>query len=276
MDWFSYSRVLPELSKSFHVFAISYHGHGESRAPREHLDAAHIGADLATFVETVVHEPVFVTGNSSGGLLSVWLAANQPTWVRAVLLEDPPLFTAEFPRSTKTVAYRSFATCHGFLEAKGSDDFLLYWLEANRLFVITQAGESGLVQIVDDIKRYRATHPGERLDLDISPDSLRLFIRGLDVYDPNFGDAFYDGRWNKDFDHAAVLQRIEARTLLLHANFSYLLGDTLEGALDDADAARAMSLLRNGSYLRIDAAHTVHLNKPGEFIDVARRFFLGE
>jgi hypothetical protein len=28
-----------------------------------------------------------------------WLAANKAEWVRAVLLEDPPLFTAEYPRS---------------------------------------------------------------------------------------------------------------------------------------------------------------------------------
>ncbi|HMJ54962.1 MAG TPA: alpha/beta hydrolase [Polyangiaceae bacterium] len=276
MDWFSYSRVLPELSRSFHVFAVSYHGHGTSTGSAERMDAADIGADLSTFIETVAQEPVFITGNSSGALLSVWLAANRPAWIRAVLLEDPPLFTAELPRLTKTVAYRSFATCHGFLEAGMSDDFLLYWLEANRQFVINQAGENGLALLVDSIKSYRAAHPGERVELNNLPDTLRLLIRGLDVYDPHFGDAFYDGRWNENFDHAAALQRIDARTLLLHANFSYLPDGTLDGALDDADAERVLSLLRNGSYLKIDAAHVVHLDKPSEFVAIARRSFLGE
>jgi len=184
------------------------------------------------------------------------------------------LFTAEFPRSTKTIAYRSFSTCRSFLEAGSIDDFLLYWLETNRQFVIKQAGESGLLLLVNGIKNYRAAHPGERVELNNLPDTLRLLVRGLDVYDPHFGDAFYDGRWNKDFDHAAALQRVEARTLLLHANFTYLDDGTLDGALDEADAERAMSLLRNRSYLRIDAAHTVHLDKPSEFVRVAREFFL--
>ncbi|MET0592456.1 MAG: alpha/beta hydrolase [Polyangiaceae bacterium] len=275
LDWFSYSRVLSDLSKAFHVFAVSYHGHGATHAPAERMDATHIGADLTAFIETVVREPVLLTGNSSGALLSVWLAANQPSWVRAVLLEDPPLFTAELPRLTKTVAYRSFAACHSFLDTRESDDFLLYWLETNRQFIIKQAGEAGLALLLDSIKSYRSAHPGERVELNTLPDTLRLLIRGLDVYDPHFGDAFYDGRWNKDFDHAAALQRIEARTLLLHANFSYQDDGTLDGALDAADAERAMSLLGKGSYLRIDAAHTVHLDKPSEFIRIVREFFLG-
>jgi pimeloyl-ACP methyl ester carboxylesterase len=50
MDWYSYSRVLPELSKSFHVFAVSYHGHGKTKAPVDYLNATHIGNDLAAFI----------------------------------------------------------------------------------------------------------------------------------------------------------------------------------------------------------------------------------
>ncbi len=67
MDWYSYSRVLPDLSKSFHVFAVSYHGHGKTRAPVEYMNAAHIGADLAAFIRSVIKEPAYVSGNSSGG-----------------------------------------------------------------------------------------------------------------------------------------------------------------------------------------------------------------
>ena len=78
MDWYSYSRVFPELSKSFHVFAVSYHGHGKTKSPVEYMNASHIGNDLATFVETVIKEPAYVTGNLSSGLLTTSLAANRP------------------------------------------------------------------------------------------------------------------------------------------------------------------------------------------------------
>lgn len=276
LDWFSYSRVLPELSKTFRVFAVSYHGHGASRSPAERLDAAHIGEDLAAFIETVIGEPVFVTGNSSGGLLATWLAANRPQWVRAVLLEDPPLFSAEFPRVKQTIAFRSFTTCHSFLEDGASTDFLLFWLEANRNFVIKRAGEEGLEALRAGIADYRAANPGARLELNVLPDITRMLMRGLDVYDPRFGDRFFDGTWNAGFDHADALSRIEAPTLLLHAHFATLEDGTLDGAMDQADADRVRSLLKKGTYEKLDAQHTVHLDKPADFIRLTRTFFEGK
>lgn len=103
---------------------------------------------------------------------------------------------------------------------------------------------------------------------------MRIFMRGLDVYDPHFGDAFFDGRWNAGVDHAEALQRITAPTLFLHASFTHQEDGTLEGAIDQADADRVMSLLKNGTYERIDAGHTVHIEKPEAFIAVVKRFFV--
>jgi len=275
MDWYSYSRVLPELSKSFHVFAVSYPGHGKTKAPADHMDATHIGNDLAAFVEAIVKGPVFVTGNSSGALLTVWLAANRPDLVKAILLEDPPLFTAEYPRSKSTVAYRTFATAHEFLQGSNGD-FLIYWLESNKDFLSTHAGPGSLDMVVSSIRKYRAANPGQPVELNFLPDVLRIFVRDIDMYDPRFGDAFYDGRWNGDFDHAAALQRIRCPTLLLHANFETLPDGTLNGALNQQDADRAVSLLADCRYVRIDAQHVVHIDRPDEFLELTMSFFLGE
>ncbi|MGB9227825.1 alpha/beta fold hydrolase [Mycobacterium sp.] len=81
MDWFSYSRVLPALAKRFHVFAVDYPGHG-STAVRDgyQMTGNRIGTDLAAFIETTIAEPVYASGNSSGGLLAGWLAATAQTW----------------------------------------------------------------------------------------------------------------------------------------------------------------------------------------------------
>ncbi|MED5370134.1 MAG: alpha/beta hydrolase [Myxococcota bacterium] len=272
MDWFSYSRVLPELSQSFHVFAVSYHGHGDTQAPPERLNAGDIGQDLSAFIEHVIGEPVYLSGNSSGALLSLWLAAESPQWVRAVVLEDPPLFTSELPRSKQTVAYRSFTTCHDFLSS-GETDFLSYWLEDNRPFIEKQVGKLGYSLLVHRIQRYREDHPGEPLELTALPDTIRLLIRGLAVYDPHFGAAFYDGSWSAGFDQAQALAKVSAPTLLLHANFEVLDDGTLNGALDDADAARAVALLSDGSYQRVDAEHVVHLDSPETFIRVLQEAF---
>ena len=102
MDWFSYSRVLPELSESFHVFAVDYHGHGKTIAPALYMNANKIGENLAAFIEIVIGESVFVSGNSSGGILAARLAAYSPELIKAVILEDPPLFSSEYPRVKDT------------------------------------------------------------------------------------------------------------------------------------------------------------------------------
>ena len=100
MDRHSYSRVLPALVKRFHVFAVDYPAHGITVVPEGYpMTADRIGADLASFIETTIGAPAYVTGNSSGGLLTAWVAANRPDLVRAIVLEDPPLFAAEYPRS---------------------------------------------------------------------------------------------------------------------------------------------------------------------------------
>lgn len=275
LDWYSYSRVLPELSRSFHVFAVSYHGHGKTSSPAERFNAEDIGSDLAEFIQTVVGGPTFVTGNSSGGLLTTWLAARRPDLVRAILLEDPPLFTAEYPRSQKTIAYRTFTTCHDYL-TNGSGDFLSYWLNSNKAFLAKRAGDRALPFVLSSIAAYRKANPDTPVELNFAPDILRLFVRGLDQYDPRFGDAFFDGRWNKNFNHAEALAEIQCPVLLVHANFTALPDGTLNGAMDQSDADRAMSLLAHGTYRRVESEHTVNIDKPKLFVELCRTFFLGK
>jgi pimeloyl-ACP methyl ester carboxylesterase len=200
------------------------------------------------------------------------LAANKPELVKAIVLEDPPLFTAEYPRSMSTVAYKTFTTCHNYL-AENNTDFLIYWLTTNKAFIAKNAGQQAFDSIVSAIQKYRAVNPDQAVELNFLPDILRLFIRAIDYYDPHFGDAFYDGSWNRDFDHAEALQRIKCPVLLLQANFEILHDGTLNGAMDQGDAHQAVSLLANCRYVRINAAHTVHIDKPQEYIKLIESFF---
>ncbi|QPC80830.1 alpha/beta hydrolase [Phototrophicus methaneseepsis] len=276
MEWFSYSRVLPELSKSFHIFAVDYHGHGKTVSPVERYNASDMGNDLATFIETVIGEPAFVTGNSSGGLLTAWLAANKPDLVRAIVLEDPPLFTAEYPRIKDTISYVSFTSCHEYIEAGEDSDFLIYWLNSHAAFVAKNVGDYALPILLSVIQTYHEKNPGEPLEIRFLSDYLRTFMRGIDRYDPYFGNAFYDGSWNEGFDHAETLQRITQPTLLLHANYEIREDGVLNGALSQEDADLVVSLIPNAQYLRVDSAHAIHLDKPDQFIQAIEAFFLGE
>jgi pimeloyl-ACP methyl ester carboxylesterase len=239
------------------------------------MTANQIGADLGDFIEKQIGGPVYVTGNSSGGLLAAWLAANRPTLVKAALLEDPPLLSSEYPRIAQTIADLSFKTSAEAVR-DGTKDFLLYWIRSNARFFEKNVGRGTPWMLTAAIRAYRRAHPGQPAEIGlVRNDTIRLLLRGLDQYDPRFGAAFHDGSWNEGFDHAAALQKIACPTLLMQANTSTLADGTLAGAMTQEDADKAASLLEHGSYLKIEASHVVNLDKPAEFVATLERFFLG-
>ena len=142
LDWFTYSKVLPALSKKFHVFAVDYPGHGKTTYPDNYLmTASQIGNDVANFIETVIGGSAYITGNSSGGLLTVWLAANRPDLIKAIVLEDPPLFSSEYPEIKKTVADKLFTASYKDVQDKQyGGNFLDYWIENGTEFFRTYTG----------------------------------------------------------------------------------------------------------------------------------------
>jgi pimeloyl-ACP methyl ester carboxylesterase len=133
-DWKSYYPALPALAASFHVFAVDVYGHGGSaRVPAKYTNVA-IGADLTEFISEVIGTQTIVTGHSSGGLICAWMAAHSPQWVRAVVLEDPPLLATTLPRAQSTWNWVDLAsTCHGFL-ASGESDFVAYLVRGARIW----------------------------------------------------------------------------------------------------------------------------------------------
>lgn len=274
MDWFDYSRVIPDLAKSYHIYVVDYNGHGKTTAPTATMTANSIGAILSLFIETIIKEPVFISGNSSGGLLTAWLAANKPEIVRAIILEDPPLFSSEYPRVKETIAYRSFTSCHNYIAQDSKEDFLTFWIKSNFTFIAKNAGKNAAPRLLSAIETYRNAHPGEPVELRFLPDMMRMVIRGLSVFSPDFGNAFYTGTWNEDFNHAEILRRIECPVLLLQADFEILPDGTLTGAMDQKDAERAMSLLKTAKFQKIKASHIIHLDKPKEYILLVNNFFL--
>jgi pimeloyl-ACP methyl ester carboxylesterase len=277
LDWYTYSQVLPELSAKFHVFAVDYSGHGKTTYPDEYpMTANQIGSDLANFIETVIQEPTYVTGNSSGGLLTTWLAANEPELVKAIVLEDPPLFSGEYPEIKQTIAYRSFTTSYNAVQDGYTGDFLNYWIKNSTQFFKTYAGPFSQPLIEFTVNSYRNANPGEPVEIAFLPSSVQEIIRGLNNYDPRFGAAFYEGTWNSDFDHAEALQKIQCPTLLLHANFEIKDDGILSGAMTQEQADRAVSLIPSGQYMRVDSLHVINLEHPDQFIQIIEKFFLGE
>ncbi len=275
LDWFTYNQVLPELSQHFHVYAIDYIGHGKTRYPENYVMNAHnIGGDIASFIDQVIGQPVFITGNSSGGLLTTWIAANRPDLVSAIVLEDPPLFSAEYPEIQKTIAYKSFTTSYQAQSENYSGEFLDYWIDNSSQFFKTYTGPFSQ-QIIDfTVTSYKHFNPDAPVDLPFIPVSVKEMLRGLNYYDPSFGTAFYLGTWNEDFNHQEALSKIECPVLLLHANYAFTEDGILNGAMSQDMADKAISHLDQGQYLHIDAGHVINLEEPELFAGILYDFFI--
>lgn len=267
VDWQSYAPVLPALAEDFSVFAVDVYGHGSSERVPEKYSASAIGTDLARFIEVVIGTQAVVSGHSSGGQLAAWLAGNRPDLVRAAVLEDPPLFTTLLPRAEKTWNWVDLAsTCHMFLQ-NGETDWVAYSFARQKLWDFF--GDSADRIIRSGLTRH-VGHPDRPIRMFFMPPSWNDMQRSLLNYDPRFGDAFYTGRWDDGFDHEETLRGIEAPTTLIHANWKYGSDGILQGAIDDHDAARIVSLIEQGELVEVDSGHTVHAENPGRFVELIR------
>jgi non-heme chloroperoxidase len=89
-SWFSYSRVLPLLSPSYHAFAPDQRGHGDSDKPQCCYTADDYADDINAFMEAVGIEKATLVGDSSGGLIAQRVALDYPHRVsRLVLIGSP-------------------------------------------------------------------------------------------------------------------------------------------------------------------------------------------
>lgn len=95
-SWWGYEAAMDVLSADFQCFAVDLRGQGRTDWTPHRYSLDNFGNDLVRFIDLVVKRPVIVAGNSSGGLIAVWLAAfAKPGQIRGALSEDPPIFAAE-------------------------------------------------------------------------------------------------------------------------------------------------------------------------------------
>lgn len=104
MTCYDYAKVLPKLSKEFHIYALDYYGHGKSSKDPAKYSAVAIGDDIVWFLENVMKEVSYISGHSSGALLAAYVSAKAPSYVKAVVLEDGPFFSTLPGRAEKTIS----------------------------------------------------------------------------------------------------------------------------------------------------------------------------
>lgn len=264
--WEEYYLIMPMLADRFQVFAVTLRGHGKSSWTPGRYTFNQLGADMTAFLRDVVRRPAIVVGNSSGGVLAAWLAANAPEHVKAIVLEDPPLFRCDYPNIKKTIVYEGFLDLSKMAVANSGGYAALI---ANARPIPIDASGKTLVmpklarKVASFILAWHQTFsPGTPLDLKLLPPIARLMIKGLTQFDGHFSRAFVEGTMGEGFDHAETLGRITQPVLFLHAKW-FMYEGRLAGALDDDDVARVRSLVKGAwKYVRMDCSHVIALDVP--------------
>jgi pimeloyl-ACP methyl ester carboxylesterase len=278
IDWKTYQKVLPLLIPDFHVYSLDIRGHGKSDWATGDYSFTSIGRDMTAFLEDIVKEPAIISGNSSGGLIALWLAANRPSLVKAIIMEDPPLFSAEWPRIKEdSYVYRVLQVT---VEMKKELHESRSISGLARLFMkVKRPLPDGRIRSIPSSAAYliaflvRATQMLRgRPSL---PGRLGTLTDVLVDFDADFSQAWLDGRIYEGLDHAEALKRAECPMLLLHANWVRHPDFGLVGAMDDDDAAYARELAPEMHFKRIESEHVVHSYNPEQFVEIVNEFVKG-
>lgn len=282
-----YAKVLPELSKHFHVFAVDYYGHGKSTKDPLKYNIVSIRDDLIAFMKDVIKEDTIVTGHSSGALISAAIAAKNKEQVKGLILEDGPFFSTEPGRAEKTVAYLEFKTINDFLSQTEENNYTRYYLEHSYIKeLFNKDGKDNWSFIVKEPFTKRIEdNSGEMPIVWYYPPELKLnsmiyltrnMQDGTGEYDLRFGQAFYDFSWFEGFDQREALREMACPTVILHVAPSketapsyYDKKGILLSAMDEKDAEEVKNLIK-GSILKsgYESSHDIHADLPEQFIDV--------
>ncbi|OLS22978.1 MAG: 3-oxoadipate enol-lactonase 2 [Candidatus Thorarchaeota archaeon AB_25] len=275
VDWTNYKKVLPLLIEEYHVYAVDIRGHGKSDWATGDYSFTSIGRDMTAFLESIVQGPAIISGNSSGGLVALWLAANRPSLVKAIIMEDPPLFSADWPRIREdSYVYRvlqvTVEMSKELHESRSISGLARTFMKIRRPLPngkIRGIPRSAAYFISFLIRASQKIRGKPSL-----PGSLGKIIEVLVDFDPDFSQAWVDGRIYEGLDHVDALKRVECPAILLHANWVRHPDYGLVGAMDDEDTAYARELAPEMQFKRIDSEHVIHSHDPELFVSLVDQF----
>jgi len=251
-SWWVYETVIKLLESDFQIFAVDLRGQGGSTRTPGRYTFDNMGNDLVRFIQLVIKRPAIVAGSSAGGVLAAWLSAYAPPGlVRAVYLEDAPLFSSEL-----IPAYG-----HGIRQ--GAIGLLL------QLFS-TYLGDQWTV---GDWKRMQtAAHS-------ILPEWMLPWVpasdepkQNLKEYDPEWARASYSGSLTAGCNHKHMLMSVKTPMMFTH-HFRGVDPDTdlLQGAISDLQVAHVQKLVegtgQSFEYHSLpNKGHALHAEDPELYV----------
>ncbi|MGE0598841.1 MAG: alpha/beta fold hydrolase [Dehalococcoidia bacterium] len=250
-SWWGYEAAMPLLAERFQVFAVDVRGQGRSTRTPGRYTWDNFGNDLVRFMSIAIGRPAFVSGLSSGGVLSAWLSAYaMPGQVRAAVYEDPPLFASEI----------NPAVGPGIRQGIGANLQLFSKYLGDQWSV---GDFEGLVKAApEELPPHLAAFVGNAKE---PPQNIR-------EYDPEWATAFATGSVSAGCDHARMLSRVKCPVLFTH-HFRVVNDDGwMIGATTDQQAERVRALVEGAgasfTYKSFpQMGHAMHRLDPKLFAD---------
>lgn len=264
-SWWGYEQAMALLADHFQVFAVDLRGQGRSTwtPGRYTLDA--MGGDLVRFLDLVVGRPAVVSGNSSGGVLTAWLAAYaKPGQIRGAVLEDPPLFASELTPAYGQSIRQSIGPLFALWNKHLGDQWTIGdWAGLQAAFP-RQLPRSVLTAVGSMFPPPPDAAGAPAPDPHVVPQNLK-------EYDPEWGRAFVTGTASASCDHARMLASIRV-PMLLTQHWRAVDDQTgaLMGAVSDEQVQRARELIVGaGQPCEVvslpDMPHAMHIYQPEQF-----------
>lgn len=264
MSWEDYASVLPELSETWHVYAIDCHGHGESTHNENDYTCTKMGNDFIEFIENVIGEKCVVSGHSSGGILSGYIAATAPEDVYGAVLEDPPFFGVQPNEMQNNFVFKDgFEICAEFLQQSEETEFVPYYYAHSYMW--KQFGDLS-TKMSADAKAQLEKNPDKTVRFWYLPYKWTFGTDYMRSFDQKFGMAFYNDTWLEPGQQIKILKGIKCPTVYLKAATAYGPDGVLYAANSDADSDRVTELINNCERVVIKSGHDIHTDKPKEFI----------
>ena len=96
-SWRSFERVLPQLPRSIHAFAVTQRGHGDADRPLSGYGVEEFTADMAAFMDAVGLDAAVIVASSSAGLTARRFAADHPQRTLGIVLVGAPYSLRDKP-----------------------------------------------------------------------------------------------------------------------------------------------------------------------------------
>ncbi len=114
---------------------------------------------------------------------------------------------------------------------------------------------------------YCRKYPSKDLKVLFWPKAALAGFKGMNNYDPLFGETFYDDSFHSGILHEEILRNILCRTIFMKARTVHSQDGILMAALSEEDLQKVSEMIPNCEIVRFDCGHGIHIEKPKEFIE---------